>query len=453
MPVFPESFLWGAAAAAYQIEGAAFEGGRGRSVWDDFCDRPGAVKNGDTGAVACDHYHRYEGDIAIMKELGLHAYRLSIAWPRVLPDGVGAANETGLDFYDRLIDGLLASGITPWITLFHWDMPSTLFQKGGWLNRDSAGWMGEYADLVTRRLGDRITDWITLNEPQVYIQHGHRDGGHAPGVKLTLREQLLAGHNTMRAHGHAVRAIRAASPGPANIGYTAVGCAACPADDRPETIEAARIGSTSVYADHHFNNPWWMDPVCLGRYPEQGLELFGAAAEGLANDADLAEINQPIDFLGLNTYQGATVKAGPDGQPVEVERKAGHPVTHFDWPVTPEALRWTSFFVHERYDVPIYITENGLASMDWVARDGRVHDANRIDFTARYLEQLGLAIGDGADVRGYFHWSILDNFEWGEGYNRRFGMVHVDYETLERTVKDSARWYSGVIACNGESLD
>ena len=226
-----------------------------------------------------------------------------------------------------------------------------------------------------------------------------------------------------------------------------------PADDRPETIEAARIGSTSVYADHHFNNPWWMDPVCLGRYPEQGLELFGAAAEGLANDADLAEINQPIDFLGLNTYQGATVKAGPDGQPVEVERKAGHPVTHFDWPVTPEALRWTSFFVHERYDVPIYITENGLASMDWVARDGRVHDANRIDFTARYLEQLGLAIGDGADVRGYFHWSILDNFEWGEGYNRRFGMVHVDYETLERTVKDSARWYSGVIACNGESLD
>ena len=187
MPRFPETFLWGAAAAAYQIEGAAFEGGRGRSVWDDFCDRDGAVKNGDTGARACDHYHRYEGDVEIMKELGLHAYRLSIAWPRVLPDGTGTVNETGLDFYDRLIDALLGAGITPWITLFHWDMPSALFQRGGWLNRDSADWMGEYADLVTRRLGDRVTNWITLNEPQVYIQHGHRDGGHAPGVKLTIR--------------------------------------------------------------------------------------------------------------------------------------------------------------------------------------------------------------------------------------------------------------------------
>ena len=453
MPVFPAKFVWGAAAAAYQIEGAAFEGGRGRSVWDDFCDRDGAVKNGDTGAVACDHYHRYEGDVAIMKELGLHAYRLSIAWPRVLPDGVGTPNEVGLDFYDRLVDCLLGAGITPWITLFHWDMPSALFQRGGWLNRDSADWMGGYADLVCRRLGDRVTNWITLNEPQVYIQHGHRDGGHAPGVKLTLREQLLAGHNTMRAHGHAVRAIRAASPVPANVGYTAVGCGACPADDRPETLEAARIASTTVDAGHHFNNTWWMDPVCLGRYPEQGLELYGKDAEGLANANDLEEMSPPIDFLGLNTYQGGTVKAGPDGRPVELPRTPGRPITHFDWPVTPEALRWASFFVHERYETPIYITENGLASMDWVSRDGRVHDANRIDFTARYLEQLSMAIGDGADVRGYFHWSILDNFEWGEGYDRRFGLVHVDYGTLERTVKDSARWYAGVIGSNGAAID
>ena len=453
MSRFPETFLWGSAAASYQIEGAAFEGGRGRSVWDDFCDRKGAVKNGDTGAVACDHYHRFGGDIEIMKDLGLHAYRLSIAWPRVLPEGIGAANETGLDFYDRLVDGLLAAGITPWVTLFHWDMPSTLFEKGGWLCRDSAEWMGAYADLMTRRLGDRVTHWITLNEPQVFIQHGHSDGGHAPGLKLPLREQLVAGHNAMRAHGHAVKAIRAASPGPCLVGYTAVGCAGCPVDDDPATIEAARIASTTVDPSHHFNNTWWMDPVCLGRYPEQGLEVFGEAADGLADPDDLAEMNQPIDFLGLNIYQAGHVKAGPDGQPVEVKRAAGHPVTHFDWPVVPESLRWAPFFIHERYGLPIYITENGLASMDWVARDGRVHDANRIDFTARYLEQLGLSVADGADVRGYFHWSILDNFEWAEGYNRRFGMVHVNYGTLERTVKDSARWYSGVIECNGESLD
>ena len=453
MQRFPETFLWGAAAAAYQIEGAAFEGGRGRSVWDDFCDRKGAVKNGDTGAVACDHYHHFGGDIEIMKELGLHAYRLSISWPRVLPQGIGAANETGLDFYDRLVDGLLAAGITPWVTLFHWDMPSALFEKGGWLCRDSADWMGVYADLVTRRLGDRVTDWITLNEPQVFIQHGHSDGGHAPGLKLTLREQLIAGHNAMRAHGHAVKAIRAASPGPCLVGYTAVGCAGCPVDDDPATIAAARIASTTIDPSHHFNNTWWMDPVCLGKYPEQGMEVFGAAADGLDDPDDLAEMNQPIDFLGLNTYQAGHVKAGPDGEPVEVERAPGHPVTHFDWPVVPESLRWAPFFVHERYGLPIYITENGLASMDWVARDGRVHDANRIDFTARYLEQLGMAVADGADVRGYFHWSILDNFEWAEGYNRRFGMVHVNYGTLERTVKDSARWYSGVIGCNGESLD
>ena len=233
MTVFPESFLWGAAAAAYQIEGAAFEGGRGRSVWDDFCDRPGAVKHGHSGAIACDHLHRYHDDVAIMRELGLHAYRLSVSWPRVLPEGVGAANEAGLDFYDRLVDALLAAGITPWVTLFHWDMPSALFQRGGWLNRDSAAWMGEYADLLGRRLGDRVTHWITLNEPQVYIDLGHRTGIHAPGLTLSRREQLIAGHNTMRAHGHAVRALRAACPKPVQIGVTAVGMAACPIDERP----------------------------------------------------------------------------------------------------------------------------------------------------------------------------------------------------------------------------
>ena len=453
MPTFPETFLWGAAAAAYQIEGAAFEGGRGRSVWDDFCDREGAVEHGHSGAVACDHYHRFQDDIQIMRSLGLHAYRLSIAWPRVLPEGTGRINEEGLDFYDRLIDALLEAGIEPWATLFHWDMPSSLFEKGGWLARDSAAWMGEYADLVGRRLGDRVADWITLNEPQVYIQHGHHDGMHAPGLKLSMREQLIAGHNTMRAHGHAVRALRAASPGPCRIGYTAVGCAGCPIDESPTSIQAARIATGTVDPNHHFNGPWWLDPVCLGRYPEQGLEVHGADAEGLDDDADLAEIQVPIDFLGLNIYQAGRVRAGDDGQPIAVPLPDGFPTTHFDWPVVPESLRWAPFFAHERYGLPIHITENGLASMDWVSRDGRVHDPNRIDFTARYLEQLSLAIADGADIRGYFHWSILDNFEWAKGYTRRFGIVHVDYETQVRTLKDSARWYAEVIRTNGASID
>ena len=450
--IFPEDFLWGAAAAAYQIEGAAFEDGRGRSVWDDFCDTPGKVERGQSGAIACDHYHRYVEDVAIMKAMGLHAYRLSIAWPRVLPAGEGAVNEAGLDFYDRLVDELLRQGITPYATLFHWDFPSALFARGGWLERDSASWFGSYTDIVVRRLGDRVKHWITLNEPQVYIQHGHRDGSHAPGLQLPLRDQLVAAHNTMRAHGHSVQAIRAASPGPAVIGYTGVGAAGCPVDLDPANVEAARRATNGVDPEHHFNNVWWYDPVCLGRYPEVGLEVFGDDMPDFP-DSDFEEMKQPIEFLGLNIYQGGYIKAGEDGEPEGIPLADGHPITTFDWPVVPEALRWGPYFIHERYGLPIHITENGLASMDWVARDGKVHDPNRIDFTARYLEQLRLAIDDGTDVQGYFHWSILDNFEWAKGYTKRFGLVHVDYPTGTRTVKDSGEWYAEVIRTNGASID
>lgn len=449
---FPDGFLWGAAAAAYQIEGASTTGGRGRSVWDDYCDRPGAVNRGDTGAVACDHYNRYEEDVEIMHELGLQAYRLSIAWPRVLPAGEGMVNEEGLDFYDRLIDRLLAKGIDPWVTLFHWDQPSALFQKGGWLARDSAHWFADYATLLGRRYGDRITNWITLNEPQVYIDHGHATGVHAPGLTLSVREQLLAGHNTMRAHGLAVAALRAASPQACRIGYTAVGACACPMDDDPATVEAARRETNRVVKGNHFNNAWWFDPICLGKYPEDGLESFAADMPDFP-ESDLADMCQPIDFLGLNIYQAARMRLDADGKTEFVEPGVGHPRTDFDWPVVPEALRWAPFFINERYDLPIYITENGLASMDWVSRDGKVHDANRIDFTSRYLDQLHLAIKDGADIRGYFHWSILDNFEWGAGYSKRFGLVHVDYETLKRTIKDSGYWYRDVIRTNGAVLE
>ncbi|MBC23727.1 MAG: beta-glucosidase [Phycisphaerae bacterium] len=448
---FPDGFLWAAAAAAYQIEGAAFDGGRGRSVWDDFCDIEGAVRNGHTGEVACDHYNRYLEDVACMADLGLHAYRLSISWPRILPAGIGEPNEEGLRFYDRLIDALLEAGIQPWVTLFHWDFPSDLQARGGWLQRDSAEWFGEFAGLVAARLGDRVTHWITLNEPQVYIDLGHKIGTHAPGLKLSLHDQLLAGHNTLRAHGLAVQAIRSGSPNECRIGFTGVGRACCPVDQLDETIEAARRKTNGVERDHHFSNAWWFDPVCLGEYPSHGIEVFGSDMPSIP-DGDMQQINQPIDFLGLNIYQGSYVELDEDGAARDVPLDVGHPITAFDWPVVPEALHWGPRFVHERYDLPIYITENGLASMDWVARDGRVHDINRIDYTGRYLEQLRQAIEAGTDVRGYFHWSILDNFEWAEGYTKRFGLIHVDYPTGRRTPKESSQWYSGVIASNGASL-
>ena len=448
---FPKHFIWGAATAAYQIEGAAHTDGRGRSVWDDFCDVPGNVKSDHSGVIACDHYHRCEEDIEIMRTIGLQAYRLSISWPRVMPKGTGAVNERGLEFYDRLIDGLLAAGIEPWVTLFHWDFPSTLFQKGGWLERDSASWFSEYAAIMAKRLGDRVTHWITLNEPQVYIDLGHKSGIHAPGLTLNLHDQLLAGHNTLRAHGMAVQAIRASSPDPCQVGWAPVGRACCPIDDKPETIEAARIAHNAVERDHHFNNAWWFDPALLGSYPEQGLEVFGADMPSFP-ESDLRTIHQPLDFVGLNIYQGQMIKASDDGQPELVPFDVGHPITAFDWPVVPEALRWSPQFLHERYEIPIYITENGLASMDWVSQDGKVHDQHRIDFTTRYLEQLRLGIESGADVRGYFHWSAFDNFEWAEGFTKRFGLVHIDYPSGTRTLKESAHWYSNVISTHGASI-
>ena len=449
---FPQDFIWGAATAAYQIEGGAHTGGRGRSVWDDFCDIPEKVKNGHSGAIACDHYHRFDEDIEIMRAIGLQAYRLSISWPRVMPQGTGTINEEGLAFYDRLIDGLLAANIQPWVTLFHWDFPSTLFDRGGWLERDSASWFSEYASVVTERLGDRVTQWITLNEPQVYIDLGHKTGIHAPGLTLNLHDQLLAGHNTLRAHGMAVQAIRAASPQSCQVGWAPVGRACCPIDEKPETIEAARIAHNAVERDHHFSNSWWFDPALLGCYPEHGLEIFGSDMPSFP-ESDLDTIHQPLDFVGLNIYQGQMIKASEEGQPEVVPFDVGHPITAFDWPVVPEALRWSPRFLHERYDIPIYITENGLASMDWISQDGKVHDQNRIDFTTRYLEQLRLGIESGADVRGYFHWSAFDNFEWAEGFTKRFGLIHIDYPSGTRTPKESAHWYSHVISTNGASIE
>ena len=448
---FPKNFVWGAASAAYQVEGAANEDGRGPSVWDMFCRRPGAIWSGHTGAVACDHYHRYKEDVALMKRLGLKGYRFSISWPRVLAEGVGPVNAKGLEFYDRLVDALLAAGIEPWATLYHWDMPYELYCRGGWLNRASADWFAEYASLVVRRLGDRVTHWMTLNEPQCFITHGHVLGVHAPGDKLAWPEVLRAAHHVLLAHGKAVQAIRAATPRACQVGFAPVGAVNMPATDSKRDIAAARAEMFSVKPGNAWNNAWWMDPVFLGEYPAEGLKLYEKDLPPIKS-GDLATIRQKLDFFGMNTYSGGHVHAGKGGKPEGVSEPVGHAITAIKWFVTPDALYWGPRFFHERYGLPVYITENGLSGADWVALDGKVHDGHRIDFTQRYLRELGRAIADGVDVRGYFHWSIMDNFEWGEGYKERFGLVHIDYTTQKRTPKDSALWYAGVIKANGKTL-
>jgi beta-glucosidase len=449
---FPEHFVWGAAAASYQIEGAVTEDGKGPSIWDMFCQKPGAVWQGHSGATACDHYHRYKDDVALMKQVGLKAYRLSLCWPRLVPEGTGALNSRGVAFYSRLIDALLEAGITPWVTLFHWDYPLALYHRGGWLNRDSADWFADYARIVADALSDRVKHFFTLNEPQVYIGFGQMEGVHAPGEKLPLSQMLLAGHVTMLAHGKAVQALRASAKQPLLIGYAPVGLPRTPYTDSAEDLEAARSATFTITEKNSWNNSWWMDPVLRGEYPEQGLEFFGADVPKFPA-SDLAVMAQPLDFFGVNIYQSAPVRVSAKAPGFErVEFPTGYPTTAFNWPITPEALYWGPRFFHERYQKPVVITENGLSCRDWISLDGKVHDAARIDFTRRYLRELQRAHGDGVALGGYFHWSIMDNFEWAAGYRERFGLIHVDYETQERTLKDSAHWYRGVIESNGAAL-
>jgi beta-glucosidase len=450
---FPSTFTWGAAASAYQIEGAARVDGRGPSIWDDWCRVPGNVWSDQHADIACDHYHRMEDDVRLMQRLGLRAYRFSIAWPRVMPDGRGTINEQGLDFYSRLVDALLAANITPYATLYHWDLPSALHRRGGWLNRSIAEWFADYTAAVADRLCDRVSHWMTLNEPQVFIKFGMGDGINAPGFKLPLAEQLLATHHALLAHGKGVQVLRARTKRPAKIGWAPVCVVKYPATSSPSDIAAARTATLGSAQRDLWNNSWFNDPVFLGEYPAHLLALYKGDVPAF-DAADMATIRQPLDFLGVNIYEGQPVRAASTGQGWEnAPRAVGHPLTAFRWPVEPESLYWGPRFMHERYRLPIYITENGLSSMDWPSIDGKVHDPQRIDFTRRYLLALRRACDDGVHVAGYFHWSLLDNFEWAAGYRERFGLVYVDYPTQKRTPKDSAYWYGKVIETNGASLD
>jgi beta-glucosidase len=448
----PDGFVWGVASASYQVEGAAAEGGRSPSVWDEFSQTPGKTHEGHTGAVACDSYHRPDEDADLIAGLGATGYRLSIAWPRVVPAGVGDLNEPGLAYYDRLVDALLARGVDPWVTLFHWDMPACLYRRGGWLNRDAPSWFADYTEAVVDRLSDRVTHWFTLNEPQIFLGLGHNEGTHAPGLRLSRKDVLLATHHALLAHGTSAQVIRARAKRPSQIGCAPVGNLKSPATDGAADVEAARAATFSVpEKGWTFNYTWYCDPMLRGHYPEDGLALFGKDAPEV-RPGDMETIRQPMDFFGVNIYSSDVVRAGPDGAAEPAPRGPGYPITMFRWPVQPDALYWGPKFLQERYRLPVVITENGLASMDWVHTDGQVHDAGRIDFLTRYLLELRRAIADGVDVRGYFQWSIMDNFEWAEGYALRFGLVYVDYRTGERIPKDSYRWFRSVIAANGQNL-
>lgn len=448
---FPEGFQWGVATASYQIEGSPYRAGGGSSVWDMFCRRPGAIADGSNGDVACDHFARYREDVSLMAELGVPNYRMSIAWPRVIPGGVGPVSEEGLGFYDRLVDALLAAGIQPWVTLYHWDTPYELYLRGGWLNRDVVDWFADYTAAVVDRLSDRVKHWMTLNEPQCFIGLGMQTGMHAPGDKLGFREVLLAGHHALLAHGKAVQVIRARSKQPCEIGWAPVGVAKYPHTETPADVEAARASMFSVASKTVWSNAWWNDPVFFGTYPEAELAVFGADAP-TPMAGDMETICQPLDFYGANIYNAAAVRAGEDGKPEDLPHRLGIGRTVYGWPVTPEALYWGPRFLYERYKKPIVITENGLGLSDWPALDGHVHDPQRIDFLHRHLQAFRRASEDGVEAKGYFQWSLMDNFEWNEGYRYRFGLVYVDYQTQERIPKDSAYWYRDVMASNGANL-
>ena len=446
MMQYPKNFVWGAATSAIQIEGAVTGEGKGNNIWDVFSHQPGKIYGEQTPDISCDHYHRYKEDVQIMKQIGIQAYRFSIDWSRVLPDGTGTVNQKGLQFYSNLIDTLLENHIEPYLTLFHWELPVALQRKGGWLNDEIIEWFGDYAALIAKNFGSRVKHFFTINEPQCFIGLGYLQGVHAPGYQCSVSDTLKMAHNVLKAHGRAVQMIRENAPGDVKVGFAPTCGMPYPASDKAEDVEAARQVMFGIPEDSNWtwNVSWWSDPVLLGNYPEEGLRRFHHELPEITKD-DMKLISQPIDMYGQNIYNGWAVKMGQDGKPESVPRYDGFPLTATGWPITPECLYWGPKFLYERYHKPIYITENGISCNDVVSLDGGIHDQGRIDFEQRYLEQLHRAIQDGVDVKGYFYWSFMDNYEWTEGYKQRFGLVYVDYRTGERILKDSAKWYRELI--------
>jgi beta-glucosidase len=431
---FPTKFVWGAATAAYQIEGAWNEDGKGESIWDRFSHTPGKIANDDTGDVACDHYHRYAEDIALMRRLGLKAYRFSVSWPRILPTGFGRINPAGLDFYDRLVDSLLASNIEPFITLHHWDLPQKLYEVGGWMNRDNLPYFADYAAVLVKRLGDRIQRWTTFNEPWVIAEVGYGIGEHAPGLKDKKMVPQIA-HNLMVAHGLAVQAIRAVNPS-LDVGIVLSQWNVEPVSDDPADVAAANHAWDS-------QDTGFLHPIFRGYYHPAMIEAIGEDFPEIKS-GDMALISQKLDFLGMNCYSRRVIGAQGTVSPIP-----GSEYTDMGWEVCAPAFRRMLNRIHKDYDLPpIYITENGAAFPDIVSADGKIHDERRLDYLRQHITQVRLAMQDGVDIRGYFVWSLTDNFEWAVGNAKRFGLIRVDYDTLVRTIKDSGEWYARVIAAN-----
>jgi beta-glucosidase len=432
---FPVNFTWGAATAAYQIEGAWNEDGKGESIWDRFSHTPGKITNGDTGDVACDHYHRTTEDIALMRRLGLKAYRFSVSWPRVLPSGHGKVNMAGLDFYDKLVDDLLAANIEPFLTLHHWDYPQALYDTGGWTNRGNLPYFADYAVLLAKRLGDRVKYWATFNEPGVIAQCGYLSGEHAPGIKDNQKLAAHVTHGLLVAHGLTVQALRAANPA-LQVGIVLSQWGVEPASDDPADVAAAEYAWNS-------RDTGFLHPIFRGYYHQEMLEAVGANMPEIKS-GDMALIAQKLDFLGINSYSRVVI--GAQGQVTHIP---GSEYTEMGWEVCAPAFRRTLNNLKADYNLPpIYITENGAAYADVVSPDGKIHDERRIDYLRQHFTQVRLAMQDGVDIRGYFVWSLMDNFEWGHGNTKRFGLIRVDYDTLQRTFKESAEWYSRVIATN-----
>lgn len=442
-------FIWGTATSAYQVEGAAFEDGRGLSIWDSFVRQKGRISDGSDGSVACDHYHRYKEDVALLKELGVNAYRFSVSWTRLLPSGQGEINTKGADFYSRLVDELLKNDITPFVTIHHWDYPLELYYKGGWLNRDLTDVFAEYVEKVVKLFGDRVGHYVTLNEPQCMLGCAYDDEDHAPGTKTGTREQLRILHNFLLAHGKAARIIRESG---AKVSIAPTSDLYIPASESEKDIQAAREACTGAILNSWiWSDNYYLDPIVFGKYPDEYYSRFRDVLPEIKQD-DMKIISEPIDYLCQNIYRGNYVRRGEDGEIEVLPESLGEAHTDMGWRITPEVLYWAARFITERYKLPLVISENGCAIPDLVGADKCVSDGARIEYIRSHVKSVMRAREENLPLIGYFYWSMLDNFEWSFGYKRRFGLTYVDYKTQERIKKDSFYFYKDVIKADGKNV-
>ncbi len=451
--MFRDDFVWGVAASAYQVEGREEGDGAGAMIWDKFIAE-GHTPDGYDARVSCDHMHRYKDDYKLMSMLNIKAYRFSISWARLIPDGTGEVNQKAVKLYRDMITEMKKNGIEPFLTMYHWEFPQALEDRGGWLNEDVVEWFGYYAQVVAENFSDICENFITLNEPECFVGIGYMSGWHAPGLNLPYKDVFQIAHNALKAHGKAVINLRKYAKRPIKVGYAPTCGMAYPETSKPEDIEAARkvlFGFYNPMDNWTWNVSWFNDPVFLGKYPEEGLKKFAEYLPEITKE-DMELIHQPLDFMGQNIYNGYLIRQGKDNEPEFVQRPMGCSKTAASWPVTPDCFYWGVKMLYERYQMPLYITENGMSCHDDISADGKVHDPNRRDFLDSYISALQKANDEGVDLRGYFLWTFLDNFEWDKGYTERFGIVYVDFLTQQRIVKDSAYWYSEVIMSNGANL-